>query len=185
MEKGKIPYLCLMKRQVNSRYVTHLRTPDGARYSMRRTPLNRPFLEKLLDRIELKIQARRLMKTGEPDKLFEAGQMFDALKKYRKSFECYQQAAQQGHLKAQYELVLCYDFPKGCEQDLGKAFEMCLELAKKGLPEAMCRVGMYFEHGIGTYKDTESALHWYNEAAQQGNKLAQRNLKKLQSLISS
>lgn len=83
-----------MKRQVNSRYVTHLRTPGGARYSLRRTPLNTPLLDKLLDRIELKNRARRLMKTGEPDKLFEAGQMFDALKKYRKSFECYQQAAQ-------------------------------------------------------------------------------------------
>lgn len=119
------------------------------------------------------------MKTGDPDQLYEAGVIYDDLKLFRKSFDCYQQAAQQGHLQARYALVLCFDFPKGCEQDLNKAFQLCLDLAKEELPEAMCRVGMYFEHGIGTYMDTEQALHWYGEAAKRGNKLAQRNLEKL------
>ena len=142
-------------------------------------PFEVPILDKLWNRIELKTKARRLVKTGDPDKLYEAGIVYDDLKIYRKSFECYQQAAKKGHLQARYALVLCFDFPKGCEQDLSKAFQLCLEVAKDGLPEAMCRVGMYFEHGIGTYKDTELALHWYEEAAKQGNKLAQRNLEKL------
>ena len=35
---------------------------------------------------------------------------------------------------------------------------------------------MYFEHGMGTYKDSELAIFWYTEAAQKGNKLAKRNL---------
>ena len=166
-----------MRRQVNSRYVTHLRTPGGVRFSQRRTLLNYPILEAWVDRFFMKLKARRLKKSGEPDKLFEAGQIYDSLKKYKKSFACYQQAAQRGHTQAMYELALCYDFPKGCEQDLDKAFRLCLDLAKKGLPEAMYRVGMYFEQGIGTYKDTELARYWYNEAAQKGNMLAERRLK--------
>ncbi|MBO6027414.1 MAG: sel1 repeat family protein [Bacteroidales bacterium] len=137
-----------------------------------------PTVEFLIDRIELKLQARRLKRSGDRDKLFEAAKIYDGLKKYRDAFECYEQAAQKGHLQACYELVLCYDFPKGCTQDLHKALSLCLDLAKKGHVEAMERVGMYFEHGIGTYKDTELAHYWFNEAAQRGNKLAQRKLKR-------
>lgn len=168
-----------MKRQVNSRYITHLRTPEGARYSIRRTLLNDPVLDAWVDKLFMYLKACRLKKSSDSDKLFEAAKIFDNLKKYRKAFACYQQAAQNGHTQAMYELALCYDFPKGCQQDLAKAFQICLDLAKKGLPEAMCRVGMYFEHGIGTYKDTELALHWYSEAAQKGNRLAKRQLKRL------
>jgi len=151
--------------------------PERPRHTPERAFLRTPT--PILDRIELKQKARCLKKSGVPDKLFEAGKIYDNLKKYDKSFECYQQAAQQGHIQATYELVLCYDFPKGCEQDLSKAFELCLALAKKGLPEAMCRVGMYFEKGIGTYKDTELALHWYKEAAKNGNNLAKRRLEQM------
>ena len=39
-----------MKRQVNSRYITHLRTPEGARYSIRRTLLNDPVLDAWVDK---------------------------------------------------------------------------------------------------------------------------------------
>ena len=165
-----------MKRQVNSRYITHLRTPEGARYSIRRTLLSDPELDALVDRLIMYLKACRLKKSSDPDKLFEAAKIFDSLKKYRKSFACFQQAAQKGHIQAMYEMVLCYDFPKGCEQDLDKAFQLCLDLAKKGVSDAMYRVGMYFEKGIGTYKDTELARYWYNEAAQRGNKLAKRKL---------
>lgn len=171
-----------MRRQVNSRYITHLRTPEGVRYSQRRTILYDPELDYWVERMSLKNKARRLKKSGIPDELFEAGKIYDELKKYRKAFECYKQAAQQGHIQAMYELVLCYDFPKGCKQDLSKAFQLCLDAAKKGLPEAMCRVGMYFENGTGTYKDTQQAIYWYNEAAQRGNELAKRNLKYLKSI---
>lgn len=170
-----------MKRQVNSRYVTHVRTPQGARYSPHRQPLYYPLLDFLLKRIELKRKIRRLKKSGRPEDWFEAAQIYDSLKKYKNSFECYLQASKLGHIQATYELALCYDFPKGCEQDLSKAFELCLELAKKGLPEAMCRVGMYFEHGIGTYQDSMQARYWYQEAAEKGNKLAKRNLEQMDS----
>ena len=166
-----------MRRQVQSRYVTHLRTPGGVRYSPKHTIEDDPILEKWMDRIQMKLKACRLKKSGEPDKLFEAGKIYDSIKKYSKAFACYQQAAQKGHIQAMYELALCYDFPKGCKQDLDKAFKLCLDLAKKGLPEAMYRVGMYFEQGIGTYKDTELARYWYNEAALKGNMLAERRLK--------
>ena len=166
-----------MRKQINSRYVTHLRTPGGTRYSLQRSYNNVVILDKIIDRIETLIKAKRLKNSGETEKVFEAGKLYDSLKKYYKSFECYEQAAQKGHIKAMYELVLCYDFPKGCKQDYSKAFELCLTLAKKGLPEAMYRVGMYFEHGIGTYKDTEMAIYWYNEAIKNGNKLAERRLR--------
>ena len=168
-----------MKKQVNSRYVTHVRTPQGARYSPHRQPLYYPLIGFLLKRIELKRKIRRLKKSGRPDDWFEAAQLYESIKKYRKAFECYLQASKLGHLQAAYELVLCYDFPKGCKQDLSKAFQLCLDLAKKGHVDAMCRVGMYFENGIGTYKDTEFAIHWYTEAAKNGNKLAKRKLDQL------
>lgn len=167
-----------MRRQVNSRYITHLRTPDGVRYTPKWI-IENPWLEDLVDRILLLVKAKWLKKSGVPDKLFEAAQLYDSIKKYKKSFECYLQASQLGHIQATYELALCYDFPKGCEQDLSKAFQLCLDLAKKGHVDAMCRVGMYFEHGIGTYKDSELAIFWYTEAVQKGNKLAKRNLEQI------
>ena len=163
------------KRYLTPRFKSNVR-PQRVRHTPERNLLYTPILDFLLDRMEQKQNARRLKKSGIPDNLFEAAKIYDELKKYEKAFECYQLAAKKGHLQATYELVLCYDFPKGCKQDLSKAFQLCLDLAKKGLTEAMCRVGMYFENGIGTYKDTELAQYWYNEAAQKGDKLAERLL---------
>ena len=135
----------------------------------------------MVDAIEKNIKQRRWLKklkaSGDPEQLLEAARIYDGKKKYREAFDCYRQSASKGNKEAQYELALCYDMPKGCEQDLSKAFQLCLDSAKNGVIEAMERVGMYYENGIGTVKDTESALLWYREAAKNGNRLAIRRLK--------
>ncbi|MDD5359381.1 MAG: hypothetical protein PHI02_03845 [Sulfurovaceae bacterium] len=64
------------------------------------------------------------------------------------------------------KLIFARELYKGdiVEQDHLKACEMTKELALLDYPEALCDLGQYCEHGIGTNKNLEYALHFYQKA---------------------
>lgn len=73
------------------------------------------------------------------------------------------------------------------EQDHIKACEMTKELALLDYPEALCDLGQYCEHGIGTKKNLEYALHFYKKSYDLGLERASilyKNLKKNKGLFS-
>ncbi len=45
-----------------------------------------------------------------------------------------------------------------------KAFELIKELASKNYAEALCDLGQFYEHGVGTQKDTKRAEYCYKQA---------------------
>jgi len=64
------------------------------------------------------------------------------------------------------KLIFARELYKGelFKKDDNKAFELIKELASKNCAEALCDLGQFYEHGIGTQKDTKSAEHCYKQA---------------------
>jgi len=56
------------------------------------------------------------------------------------------------------------------------AFEECLQKAKQGNPEWQNRLGYYYSHGYGIYKDIQQAIYWYKIAANNGVESAKFDL---------
>ena len=87
------------------------------------------------------------------------------------------------------KLIFARELYKGdmVEQDHIKACEMTKELALLDYPEALCDLGQYCEHGIGTKKNLEYALHFYKKSYDLGLERANilyKNLKKNKGLFS-
>jgi hypothetical protein len=55
-------------------------------------------------------------------------------------------------------------------------FEETLLQAERGEPEAQFHLGLMYQKGRGTPKDSRKALVWYQKAAEQGHVLAENNL---------
>lgn len=121
---------------------------------------------------------------------------FGTQKDPKKAFELFQKSADKGNVKAQYNIAVCYLEGVGTQKDPEKAFEWFQKAAnQKGVMDQSWRVyinsswismqnnqeialyqynlaNCYFE-GIGTEKNLEAALEWYQEASDQGNANAQ------------
>ena len=57
----------------------------------------------------------------------------------------------------------------GSGQDFKKAFDLFLDAAKSSYDSAQVAVGYLYEYGMGTQQDMSQAIHYYEEAAKQGN----------------
>ena len=93
-----------------------------------------------------------------------------------KAFEYYDHAAREGHIKAQYELGMCYKEGRGTKKDISKAIEWYRKAAEQGYDRAQNNLGMCYEYGDGVEKDISKAVEWYKKAAEQGYDVAQTNL---------
>lgn len=60
-----------------------------------------------------------------------------------------------------------------------RSFAWRYKSAVKGYTEAMVRLAMCYEKGIGTIQDDGLALAWYARAASKGNAEAKRNVKRI------
>ncbi len=94
-----------------------------------------------------------------------------------KAKEWYLKAAEQGNAIAQKNLGICFmdNF------DYDNAFRWFQKAADQGEVEAEEALGVFYEHGhgLGVPKDRNKAIEWYRRAAQHGNKLAIKHLKRL------
>ncbi len=119
--------------------------------------------------------------------------------------EWYENAAAQGKAAAQFNLSRLYAKGRGVPQDSRKARELRDKAAAQGLviapdnpematyrrvrklnlyekaaaqgnAEALNRLGMIYEQGIGVPQDYGKAVEWYEKAAAQGDAAAQLNL---------
>ena len=96
--------------------------------------------------------------------------------KYKIVARWYNEAADQGYAKAQYNLGLMYFYGNGVEQDLEKAFNCFHKAALQGLPEAQLFLGLMYFNGQGVEQDFKEAARWFHAAAEQGLPEAQFNL---------
>lgn len=99
------------------------------------------------------------------------------LENYRyKAMKWYRKAAEQGHVKAKFNLGLIYERGIGTERlerNREEAEKWIQESAKQGYTPAKCWMGYYYMGNAVTIpKDEEKAFQWYSEAAQEGSEEA-------------
>ncbi len=79
-----------------------------------------------------------------------------------------QRAADYGDGEARYDLAKRYEKGKYVEMDESQAFHYMLLAAKSGYRDAMSRVAIYYERGIGTKNSVEKSLYWQKEGIERG-----------------
>jgi hypothetical protein len=85
-------------------------------------------------------------------------------------------AAEQGNIKAQYEIAAMYYQGEGVPKDYAKAAEWYKKAAEHGYETAQHNLaGMYYK-GDGVPKDFKKAAEWFEKAGKQGHVEAQYNL---------
>ena len=84
--------------------------------------------------------------------------------------------AENGDVKAQYNLGMKYYHGQEVAQDDNEAMKWYLKAAKKGYAKAQYHLGTMYADGLGTMKDSKKAVKWYLAAAGQGDALSQYDL---------
>lgn len=92
---------------------------------------------------------------------------------YIKAVECFERAAEQGNVQAQFKLGQWYE---NGGKDYKKAVEWYHKAAEQGYADAQCNLGECYGNGKGVEQSWEQAVEWYRKAAEQGNARAQCNL---------
>ena len=92
---------------------------------------------------------------------------------YDLAADFFRQAAEQGHVDAQYRTGLCYDEGKGVREDSREAANWYQRAAEQGNVKAQYRLGECFDYGHGVPKDTAMADRWFMAAAEQGDAKAE------------
>ncbi|POG65435.1 kinase-like domain-containing protein [Rhizophagus irregularis DAOM 181602=DAOM 197198] len=94
----------------------------------------------------------------------------------RKAFELYQKATKLNNSAAQHELINIYTYEDDEYKNYDKAFELSKELAEKGYPGGISRLGYCYDQGIGTEININKAFELYQKAANLGHSSSQYNL---------
>ncbi len=93
------------------------------------------------------------------------------------AYDVIKQKADSGDAVAQYELASYYfQGSKDIPQDYNKAFEMYLSSAQKKNVAAQVQLAVCYERGLGCHQSYDSAMVWYQKAADVGDPTAENNL---------
>ena len=110
--------------------------------------------------LELDAEAERLEESGRKDPAVNCQTTYQKAAVLRKEAACYwKQAAEQGHVDAQYRLALYFYYGKKNNQ----AFYWCKMAAEQGLPMAQYTLGSYY-CGVGVVADTRKSIFWREKA---------------------
>lgn len=94
------------------------------------------------------------------------------------AFPWLQKAAEQGYVKAQTALGICYQNGNGVEQDASNAVDWYRKAASKGDAQAEYNLGVCYEFGEGIDRNEAVAVQWYRRAADRDYAPAQFRLAK-------
>lgn len=78
--------------------------------------------------------------TESAEKLFSQGLEFYNKKDYTNAVKYFQQSANQGHAKAQYNLAVCYEYGKGVSQSDSSALTWYKKAHSQGIPQAKQKI---------------------------------------------
>lgn len=104
---------------------------------------------------------------------YHKGKKYYDQKEYKSALQCFEQAAKQGNVEAQYSAGLMYYYGEGVEQDYQKAAEWLTKSAEQGDSDAQYNLGVLYFKGEGVEQDSQQAVEWYTKSAEQGNENAQ------------
>ncbi len=117
-----------------------------------------------------------LLAAGPAQAGFDDGMAAATRGKYRAALEIWLPLAQEGDLRAQYNLAVLYDKGLGATQDFSEAARWYLVAAERGHLDAQANLGFAYQQGRGVAQDYTAAAHWYRAAAERGDIPAQANL---------
>lgn len=101
---------------------------------------------------------------------------------YDGAFELWHEAAERGHIHAQYNLGIAYAHGIGVVVDIRQAIYWWHQAADQGNTDAQYNLGSLYAEGRGVDKDLEVASLWWYRAAIGGDAAAQYNLGLLSAL---
>ncbi|TRW94221.1 J domain-containing protein [Candidatus Methylobacter oryzae] len=86
--------------------------------------------------------------------------------RHEEAFSIYQQLAEQGHAKAQFNLGVMYDRGQHVAQDYAQAVSWYQKAAEQGNSNAQYNLALKYQTGQGVMKDETKAAYWYRKAAE-------------------
>ena len=97
---------------------------------------------------------------------------------YSKALAFYLRAAKRGDAEAQFISGGMYYRGLGVKENFPAAFKLLHKAAMNGKssPESERVIAQAFVQGVGTYKNHEEAVHWYQQSADNGDSEAQNSL---------
>jgi len=115
---------------------------------------------------------------GETDALFCAGHCHErglhgCSEDFAMAAECYELAAERGHVAAQWRLGELYERGHGVEQSDAEAVKWYRLAAEAGNTQAQAALALFLEDGRGLDRDCEEALRWHLVAAEKGHAVSQ------------
>ena len=96
-----------------------------------------------------------------------------------KAFPLYLQAANQGHMMAQYSLGLMYQKGNGVPKNQQQAFYWFKKASQQDYVWAQNILGEMYLKGEGTTKDLNKAVYWIKKSAEKNHLWSQYNLAKM------
>jgi TPR repeat protein len=116
-------------------------------------------------------EVTRCAQSGIAESQYELGMYYSSLDD-SESAGWYRFAAEQGHLRAQYELGSMYAEGKGVPEDVTEAARLYRLAADQGHYRAQFRLGRMYEQGNGVPEDPVSAYMWDVLSASQDHQIA-------------
>ena len=107
---------------------------------------------------------------------YKKGKDFDKKGDYENAVKYYRIAADQGHMRAQFNLALCYEKGEGVAKDYKEAVKYYKLAADQGYAKAQNNLALCYDNGYGVAQDYKKAAIYYKLAADQGDVEAQYNL---------
>ncbi|WP_084399687.1 tetratricopeptide repeat protein [Pseudotamlana agarivorans] len=107
---------------------------------------------------------------------FEAGLEAANANNMPLAYKEFLEAANEGHVFAQYNIGLMYEQGLGIDKNAEQAVNWYKKSAEQGNSAAQFNLGVCYENGIGTAVDFSKANEWYRKASEQGDGLAVGNL---------
>lgn len=95
---------------------------------------------------------------------------------YRLALHWFRQAAERGHVAAQFNVGVMYTYGDGAPQDFILAVEWYRKAALQGYARAQSNLGVMYAKGYGVPQDIKEASEWIRRAAENGNVIAQNTL---------
>jgi TPR repeat protein len=95
---------------------------------------------------------------------------------YMTAMDLIRPLAEQGDVRAQFNLATMYNAGRGIRQDQAEAAKWFRRAAEQGDMQAQRQLGFMYANGQGVARDDREAVKWYGRAAERGDADAQVNL---------
>ncbi len=148
----------------------------------RQEPKERPQLTQFIEQVE---RYTPRPASPSPEAVYEQGLKCESRKDERGAFMAYQRASDKGFFKAHTNLATFFlQGSGGALVDKPRAHRLLTQAAEDGHFRAQHNLATLFANGVGTEKDVNQAIFWYQQAGVQGDTRAQQKADMLSQTFS-